>query len=163
MSKVKLADLSPVPFFARFLEGQFSDDLTPEQMRRVCGGSSETTMAAPSDSDYAEINPPVQAWVDVQGLIRRATASLGQLPSLPGLPAPRPSGPARIPSNQERVAHDAYVFAQRSDGLAPASARRHRLAREGHGRRPATIANGRAVNFPPKARKHVHAATAATR
>ena len=97
MSKVKLADLSPVPFFARFLEGQFSDDLTPEQMKRVCGGSSETTMAAPSDSDYAEINPPMQPWADLQELIRRATATLGPLPSLPGLPAPHPKGPGPYP------------------------------------------------------------------
>ena len=95
MSNVKVADLSPVPFFARFLEGQFSDELTPEQMKRVCGGSSETTMAAPSDSDGAEINP--SPWADVQALIRRATASLGQLPSLPGLPGLHPSGPGPFP------------------------------------------------------------------
>jgi hypothetical protein len=96
MSNVKVADLSPVPFFARFLEGQFSKDLTQEEMRSMRGGSA-VTMAYPSDSDAAEIRPPVEQWPGLEELIRRATAGLGQLPSLPGLLTPHPTGPGPFP------------------------------------------------------------------
>jgi hypothetical protein len=56
MPPVKIDDLAPTPFFARFLEGQ-STELTPEQMSSLRGGASEVTMAAPSDSDHAEVKP----------------------------------------------------------------------------------------------------------
>ena len=40
MSEVKLDDLSPAPFFARFLEDQFARPLTADEMKAVRGGSS---------------------------------------------------------------------------------------------------------------------------
>jgi hypothetical protein len=88
MSHVKITDLSSVPFFARFLEGQFSNDLTPEEMKRIRGG-----MTILPGSDPA----PQMHWPDLQELIRQATAALGQLPSLLGLPTARPPGPGPFP------------------------------------------------------------------
>lgn len=40
----------PVPFFARYLEGQL-EDLSEEEMADVVGGSTVTTMAYPSDQE----------------------------------------------------------------------------------------------------------------
>jgi len=40
MSDVKLEELSPAPFFARFLEAQFARPLTADEMKAVRGGSS---------------------------------------------------------------------------------------------------------------------------
>ncbi|RUT05644.1 hypothetical protein DSM106972_036510 [Dulcicalothrix desertica PCC 7102] len=40
----------PVPFFARYLEGQLKD-LSEEEMAEVVGGSTVTTMAYPSDQE----------------------------------------------------------------------------------------------------------------
>lgn len=40
----------PVPFFARYLEGQL-EDLSEEEMANVVGGSTVTTMAYPSDQE----------------------------------------------------------------------------------------------------------------
>jgi hypothetical protein len=54
MSDVKIKDLPPVPFFARFLEGQFSNDLSEEEMKAIRGGSV-VTMAAPSDQEGVPI------------------------------------------------------------------------------------------------------------
>ena len=39
MSDVKVQDLSPTPFFARFLEDQFARPLTAHEMKEVRGGS----------------------------------------------------------------------------------------------------------------------------
>ncbi|NMG05765.1 microviridin/marinostatin family tricyclic proteinase inhibitor [Brasilonema sp. UFV-L1] len=41
-----------VPFFARYLEGQFCEDLTEEEMQEVKGGIGyATTLAYPSDNE----------------------------------------------------------------------------------------------------------------
>jgi hypothetical protein len=55
MSDVKIKDLSPVPFFAHFLEGQFPRELTGEEMKALRGGSA-VTMAAPSDQDCCGVD-----------------------------------------------------------------------------------------------------------
>lgn len=83
MSDVKIEDLSPVPFFAHFLEGQFSKDLTEEEMKAVRGGSV-VTMAAPSDQEVV----PVVKLPDIQELLRNAIKAHGQVPGnpLPGNP-----------------------------------------------------------------------------
>src|SRR5215510_11377687 len=87
MSDVKIEDLSPVPFFAHFLEGQFSKELSAEQMKAVLGGSI-VTMVAPSDQE----GMPVGEVPDVQELLRRVGELVGQIPSqpLPGRPATDP-------------------------------------------------------------------------
>ena len=45
-----------VPFFARFLEGQGSEELSDEEMQAIAGGKKKdvTTMKYPSDSDEGE-------------------------------------------------------------------------------------------------------------
>jgi hypothetical protein len=43
----------PVPFFARYLEGQL-EDLSEEEMAEVVGGSTFVTMAYPSDQEVAD-------------------------------------------------------------------------------------------------------------
>ena len=62
MSDVKIKDLSPVPFFAHFLEGQFAKELTQEEMKALHGGSG-VTMAYPSDQEGVSIGtiPDIQA------------------------------------------------------------------------------------------------------
>lgn len=40
MSNIKLDDLAPAPFFARFLEGQFSRELSAEEMKALLGGAA---------------------------------------------------------------------------------------------------------------------------
>jgi Serine endopeptidase inhibitors len=40
----------PVPFFARYLEGQL-EDLSEEEMEAVVGGEMVTTLAYPSDQE----------------------------------------------------------------------------------------------------------------
>jgi hypothetical protein len=91
MSHVKITDLSPVPFFARFLEGQFSDDLTAEEMKRLRGGASAVTLAYPSDSDTAEV-PPGQAepWPGYDELMQQARKWWDSLPGHPNAPGPGP-------------------------------------------------------------------------
>jgi len=83
MSDVKIEDLPPVPFFAHFLEGQFSRELTAEEMKAVLGGSI-VTMVAPSDQE----GMPVGEVPDAQGLLRRIRELVGQIPghSFPGSP-----------------------------------------------------------------------------
>ena len=88
MSDVKIEDLPPVPFFAHFLEGQFSRNLTAEEMKVLRGGSS-TTLAYPSDQEGA----PVGVLPDIQDLIRRAGEGVGQVPSYP------------LPGNQVTLAY----------------------------------------------------------
>jgi Serine endopeptidase inhibitors len=56
MPPIKIDDLAPTPFFAHFLEGQYAE-LTAEQMKNLRGGTTVVTMAAPSDSDQAEVKP----------------------------------------------------------------------------------------------------------
>jgi len=80
MSDVKIKDLSPVPFFAHFLEGQFSKDLTEEEMKAVRGGSG-VTMAAPSDQEGV----PIGELPDIQALLR---SGIAHLPSNPLTPSP---------------------------------------------------------------------------
>lgn len=81
MSDVKIEDLPPVPFFAHFLEGQFSRELTAEEMKAVLGGSI-VTMVAPSDQE----GTPVGEIPDARELLRRVRDLVGQIPghSLPG-------------------------------------------------------------------------------
>lgn len=42
---------SSIPFFARFLEGQFGAELSETEMASVSGGSEYVTLAYPSDVD----------------------------------------------------------------------------------------------------------------
>jgi len=83
MSDVKIKDLSPVPFFAHFLEGQFCKELTAEQMKAVLGGSA-VTMAAPSDQE----GMPVGELPDAQEHLQRIGERVGQIPGyhFPGSP-----------------------------------------------------------------------------
>lgn len=71
MSDVKIKDLSPVPFFAHFLEGQFSRELTGEEMKALRGGSA-VTMAAPSDQEGV----PIGELPDIQALLRSGLAPI---------------------------------------------------------------------------------------
>lgn len=50
MSKLRIKDIPPAPYFARFLEGQFSGEMTEQEMQAVKGGSY-VTLAYPSDQD----------------------------------------------------------------------------------------------------------------
>jgi hypothetical protein len=47
MSDIRIDDLSPTPFFARFLEGQFAKPLTDEEMKGLRGGFGPN--AGPAD------------------------------------------------------------------------------------------------------------------
>ncbi|WP_026732812.1 microviridin/marinostatin family tricyclic proteinase inhibitor [Fischerella sp. PCC 9605] len=40
-----------LPFFARYLEGQFCEDLSEEEMNAVQGGWGATTLKYPSDNE----------------------------------------------------------------------------------------------------------------
>jgi hypothetical protein len=40
-----------VPFFARYLEGQFCEDLSEEEMEAVQGGTTFVTLKYPSDNE----------------------------------------------------------------------------------------------------------------
>jgi Serine endopeptidase inhibitors len=95
MSDVKIQDLSPVPFFAHFLEGQFCKELTAEQMKAVLGGSV-VTMAAPSDQE----GMPVGELPDAQELLRRIGERVGQIP---GHPFPGSPVTLAYPSDHETV------------------------------------------------------------
>lgn len=83
MSNIKVDDLPPAPFFARFLEGQFSRELTAEEMKAVSGGSA-VTMAAPSDQEGADS----YKLPDMEDLWRL----ISQFPGGPGAPG-GPAGP----------------------------------------------------------------------
>ena len=103
MPAVKIADLSPTPFFARFLEGQFSE-LTPEQMKRVHGGAAPAvTMAYPSDSDAAEVTPPPFPAIDLTQW-PWPVINMPGMPSLPTSPVcgPRPVDPGPRPVDPGR-------------------------------------------------------------
>lgn len=75
MSDVKIKDLSPVPFFAHFLEGQFSQNLTEEEMKAIRGGSA-VTLAYPSDQE----GTPSGELPDLQEPLHRVGKRRGQLP-----------------------------------------------------------------------------------
>lgn len=94
MSDVKLKDLSPVPFFAHFLEGQFSRDLTEEEMKVIRGGVATTTQAHPSDQGDVSIG----LLPNQQALLRLVNQQLGQLP---GHPFPGTVVTLAYPSDQE--------------------------------------------------------------
>ena len=99
MSDVQIKDLTPVPFFARFLEGQHTE-LTPEQMRGLRGGASVVTMAAPSDSDNAEVKPSPLCWPEVPPLPWHFAEPfpMPEFPSIPDSgPGMWPCGPAAGP------------------------------------------------------------------
>jgi hypothetical protein len=98
VSDVKIEDLSPVPFFAHFLEAQFSKGLTEEGMKAVRGGAAVVTMAFPSDQEGA----PVGEVPDMQELIRRANELLS---GLPGNPVPPNYVTTAYPSDAEAVAY----------------------------------------------------------
>jgi hypothetical protein len=53
MSDNDRSDLSSskVPFFARYLEGQFCEDLSEEEMETVQGGTTFVTLKFPSDNE----------------------------------------------------------------------------------------------------------------
>jgi hypothetical protein len=53
MSNIDKQDLNSqaVPFFARYLEGQFGEELSEEEMAAVGGGANYVTMAYPSDTE----------------------------------------------------------------------------------------------------------------
>ncbi len=67
MSEVKLEDLSPAPFFARFLEDQFARPLTADEMKAMRGGSSaleqDLVVRNPSLIDYSQLT-----WAGLAGL-----------------------------------------------------------------------------------------------
>jgi hypothetical protein len=102
MSEVKIENLSPTPFFARFLEGQFAKPLTDKQMQAIRGGMV-VTQAAPSDQE----NVPVDAAPDHAGWMRQPALPLPVLPVLPAMPRyDLPiGGPTTLayPSDQENV------------------------------------------------------------
>ncbi|WP_063748449.1 microviridin/marinostatin family tricyclic proteinase inhibitor [Fischerella sp. PCC 9605] len=50
-SKKQDLNLSVVPFFARYLEGQLCEDLSSEEMEKITGGSEVVTMRYPSDNE----------------------------------------------------------------------------------------------------------------
>ena len=78
MSDVKIKDLSPVPFFAHFLEGQFPRELTGEEMKALRGGSA-VTMAAPSDQEGL----PIGLLPDIPSLFPGGLASIHTNPVTP--------------------------------------------------------------------------------
>ena len=86
MSDIKVDDLPPAPFFARFLEGQFSRDLNDEELKAIRGGAA-VTLAYPSDQEGTETHklPTVE---DLRRL-------MGQFPVSPGAPG-GPAGPCPI-------------------------------------------------------------------
>jgi hypothetical protein len=100
MSNVKIEDLSPAPFFARFLEGQSVEDMSRDEMKAVYGGTIVTT-AAPSDQEGA---PGGEFSESFQDMILHALGG-GRAPSSPGL---FPCGPAVVtmayPSDNEGAA-----------------------------------------------------------
>ena len=96
MSDIKIENLSPVPFFARFLEGQFSKDLTQEEMKAILGGANMVTQAAPSDSDAVMVFPPIGQLPDVQAMIPRLRELSGEVPNFP-ITAAYPSDQAVLP------------------------------------------------------------------
>ena len=67
MSEVKFEDLSPAPFFARFLENQFARPLSADEMKAVRGGSSaleqDLVVRAPSGFEY-----PTWKWAGLDGI-----------------------------------------------------------------------------------------------
>lgn len=89
MSDLKIKDLPPAPFFARFLEGQYDKEMTREEMQAVNGGTAVTT-AFPSDQEGV---PGGQIPEQFAELIRSAR---GRFPSMPGYPStpgfPNPPG-----------------------------------------------------------------------
>ncbi len=44
-----------VPFFARFLEGQITEELSEEEMEAVKGGGDPVTMKYPSDNEDGSV------------------------------------------------------------------------------------------------------------
>ncbi|MCI0667037.1 MAG: microviridin/marinostatin family tricyclic proteinase inhibitor [Methylococcaceae bacterium] len=53
MSDVKIENLAPQPFFARFLESQHGESMSHEEMARIRGGVAYVTQAYPSDRENA--------------------------------------------------------------------------------------------------------------
>jgi hypothetical protein len=78
MPDLKIEDLSPVPFFAHFLEGQFSRELTEEEMKALRGGSA-VTMAAPSDQEGV----PMGVLPDIPSLFPGGLAPIHTKPVTP--------------------------------------------------------------------------------
>jgi hypothetical protein len=95
MPPVKIDDLAPTPFFARFLEGQHAE-LTPEQMKNLRGGAAMVTMAAPSDSDHAEVKPSPFPGFDTSKFPFDMSQFPWNVPNGPQ-PGPMPYGPADEP------------------------------------------------------------------
>lgn len=94
MPPIKIDELAPIPFFARFLEGQYTE-LTSEQMRNLHGGTSVVTQAAPSDSDLAEVKPSPYPWPEVSPLPLLDPSKFpwsGEVPGMSEVPA-GPAGP----------------------------------------------------------------------
>ena len=101
MSKLKINNLNPkpAPFFARYLEAQYSEELSAEQQRAICGGSMVTTLKAPSDhEDVPEMRmPPLTHLWD----------QLGKLPDILSTPSKPGNEPRYVtnmyPSDNESV------------------------------------------------------------
>ncbi|WP_321924961.1 microviridin/marinostatin family tricyclic proteinase inhibitor [Paraburkholderia guartelaensis] len=81
MANVKIETEEPVPFFSHFLEGQFSRNLTAEEMHAIRGGAV-VTMVAPSDQEGV----PVGELPDFLGMFRHMGLPMGQMPGMPTPP-----------------------------------------------------------------------------
>jgi Serine endopeptidase inhibitors len=106
MSDVKIEDLAPTPFFARFLENQNSEPMTREQMSQIRGGASAVTLAYPSDQENAPAGGLPDYLADFVAKIGGLGGNFPYLPDPSGyLPnVPNPQGPIvtqRAPSDNE--------------------------------------------------------------
>ncbi|MGI9292570.1 MAG: microviridin/marinostatin family tricyclic proteinase inhibitor [Pseudomonadales bacterium] len=104
MSDLKIKDLPPAPFFARFLEGQFDKEMTREEMQAVQGGTMVTN-AFPSDQEGV---PGGYVPEDIAEWIRRAREGFPSMPDLPSMPGyPKPPGSEMVtlaaPSDSDMV------------------------------------------------------------
>lgn len=87
MSNLKIKDIALVPYFARFLEGQYSAEMTAEEMQAVKGGNA-FTQAYPSDQEGAAdggIDESISEWIQ-QALHGRPSLPLQGIPMYPSLP-----------------------------------------------------------------------------
>jgi len=91
MSDVKVEDLSPAPFFARFLEDQYARPLTEAEMKAVRGGEGKSPLAQDLVVNKIMADPP--EW----GGWPFPTNMPPGLPGGPGMPG-GPCGPAGGPA-----------------------------------------------------------------
>ncbi|MGH8551158.1 MAG: microviridin/marinostatin family tricyclic proteinase inhibitor [Methylococcales bacterium] len=96
MSDVKIENLVPAPFFARFLESQHSEPMTHEQMAQVRGGVNYVTQMNPSDQENAPSGGLLPEWM--ADFIQKGGGQPGCFPHHPDLSGylpnyPNPQGP----------------------------------------------------------------------